>query len=347
MQSYRSPAVALMPDVTAKPLRSTANGIINLIGYFGGVFATVLGMFSIFKLNADSTLAEIQDKVIWPFVVCTAVFIAVLIFLLITIRENKMVDETKFDVAYGETMADTLDVVDEDTNALSSKDRKNLIIILISIFLWFMSFNAFETFGSLYFKNVVGDSTLYSTMATILSVVSILTFLTCSTLSYKIGRKLSVLIGLFFIIVALAAIAIISLSPNIQLLNDKGNVYFGWKIFYMGMSVLIGIGWALVNINSFPMVVEYSNTKNLGKFTSLYYISSMLAQTFTPVLVGLIMDFHIQGQRMLFVYSSLMMLLAIIVFIFVKDKVNLKERKEIAKKLKGKSKLEILGDIDD
>lgn len=347
MQSYRSPAVALMPDVTAKPLRSTANGIINLIGYFGGVFATVLGMFSIFKLNADSTLAEIQDKVIWPFVVCTAVFIVVLIFLLITIRENKMVDETKFDVAYGETMADTLDVVDEDTNALSIKDRKNLIIILISIFLWFMSFNAFETFGSLYFKNVVGDSTLYSTMATILSVVSILTFLTCSTLSYKIGRKFSVLIGLILITLALGLIAIISLYPGINLLNDEGNVYFGWKLFYMGMSVLIGIGWALVNINSFPMVVEHSNTKNIGKFTSLYYMSSMLAQSFTPVLVGLIMDFNVKGQKMLFVYSAGMMILAIIVFIFVKDKVNLKERKEIAKKLKGKSKLEILGDIDD
>ncbi len=347
MQSYRSPAVALMPDVTAKPLRSKANGLINLIGYFGGVFATVLGMFSIFKLNADSTLAEIQDKVIWPFVVCTAVFIVVLIFLIITIKENKMIDETKFDVAYGETMVDTLDVVDEDTNALSIKDRRNLIIILAAIFLWFMSFNAFETFGSLYFKNVVGDSTLYSTMATILSVVSILTFLTCSTLSYKIGRKFSVLLGLILITLALGLIAIISLYPGINLLNDEGNVYFGWKLFYMGMSVLIGIGWALVNINSFPMVVEHSNTKNLGKFTSLYYMSSMLAQSFTPVLVGLIMDFNVKGQKMLFVYSAGMMILAIIVFIFVKDKVNLKERKEIAKKLKGKSKLEILGDIDD
>ena len=258
-----------------------------------------------------------------------------------------MIDETKFDVAYGETMADTLDVVDEDTNALSKKDRRNLIIILAAIFLWFMSFNAFETFGSLYFKNVVGDSTLYSTMATILSVVSILTFLTCSTLSYKIGRKFSVLIGLILITLALGLIAIISLYPGINLLNDEGNVYFGWKIFYMGMSVLIGIGWALVNINSFPVVVEHSNTKNLGKFTSLYYMSSMLAQSFTPVLVGLIMDFNVKGQKMLFVYSAGMMILAIIVFIFVKDKVNLKERKEIAKKLKGKSKLEILGDIDD
>ena len=346
MQSYRSPAVALMPDVTPKPLRSTANGLINLIGYFGGVFATVLGMLSIFKLNADSTLTEIQDKVIWPFAICTAVLILVLIFLIITIKENKMIEETKDDVLYGETLSDTLDKID-DNNTLSKKDKRNLIIILLAIFLWFMSFNAFETFGSLYFKNVVGDSTMYSTMATILSVVSILTFLTCSSLSNKIGRKISIILGLILIAIALTAIAIISLNSKINFLNDEGNVIIGWKIFYIGMSILIGIGWALININSFPMVVEYSNTKNLGKFTSYYYISSMLAQTVTPVLVGVIMDFSAKGQRLLFVYSSIMMVLAIIVFMLVQEKVKLKDRIEKNKNKNHKSSLEILGEIDD
>ena len=347
MQSYRSPAVALMPDVTPKPLRSTANGLINLIGYFGGVFATVLGMLSIFKLNADSTLAEIQDKVIWPFAVCTAVLIFVLIFLIITIKENKMIEETKEDVLYGEELSDTLEKVDEENNNLSKKDKRNLIIILLAIFLWFMSFNAFETFGSLYFKNIVGDSTMYSTMATILSVVSILTFLSCSSLSNKIGRKLSIIIGLIFITVALTTIAIVSLNSKIIFINDEGNVLLGWKIFYIGMSILIGIGWALININSFPMVVEYSNTKNLGKFTSYYYISSMLAQTVTPILVGLIMDFNTKGQRLLFVYSSIIMALAIIVFIFVQEKIKLKYRIEKNKNNKHKSSLEKLGEIDD
>ncbi len=347
MQSYRSPAVALMPDVTPKPLRSTANGLINLIGYFGGVFATVLGMLSIFKLNADSTLTQIQNKVIWPFAISTAVLVAVLIFLIITIKENKMVEETKDDVAYGEELSDTLDEIDEENNKLSKKDKRNFIIILIAIFLWFMSFNAFETFGSLYFKNVVGDSTMYSTMATILSVVSILTFLTCSSLSNKIGRKISIIIGLVLIALALSLIAIISLNTNIKFVNDDGDVVLGWKMFYIGMSVLIGIGWALININSFPMVVEYSNTKNLGKFTSYYYIASMLAQTVTPILVGLIMDFNAKGQRLLFVYSSAMMVLAIIVFMFVQEKIKLKDRIEKAKNQKGKSSLEKLGEIDD
>ena len=346
MQSYRSPAVALMPDVTPKPLRSAANGIINLIGYFGGVFATVLGMFSIFKLNADSSLAEIQDKVIWPFIVCTAVLVIVLIVLIVTIKENKMVEETKDDVMYGESLSDTLEEINEETNVMSKKDKRNFIIILIAIFLWFMSFNAFETFGSLYFKNVVGDSTMYSTMATVLSVVSIVTFLLFSGLSNKVGRKISIIIGLVLIALALTLIAIVSLSGSIEFVNAEGNVKAGWKIFYIGMSVLIGIGWALVNINSFPMVVEYSNKHNLGKFTSYYYISSMLAQSVTPILIGLIMDFTEIGQKALFIYASILMGLAFVVFIFIKEKISVKDRFEKNKNEK-KSALEILGDMDD
>ena len=346
MQSYRSPAVALMPDVTPKPLRSMANGIINLIGYMGGVFATVLGMFSIFKLNADSTLTEIQDKVLWPFVVCTAVLVAVLVFLVITIKENKMLDGVKEDIEYGEKLAETYEQIDE-SNVLSKKDKRNFFIILIAIFLWFMSFNSFETFGSLYFKNVVGDSTMYSTMATVLSVVSIVTFLIFSNLSNRVGRKFSIILGLLSIVLALTLIAVISLMPNIVFVNEEGSVTIGWKIFYIGMSVLIGFGWALVNINSFPMIVEYSNSKNLGKFTSYYYMSSMLAQSITPILVGLIMDFNTQGQRLLFVYASSMMIAATIVFMFVREKIKLKDRIEKSKKEKGKSALEKLGSMDD
>ena len=346
MQSYRSPAVALMPDITPKPLRSTANGIINLIGYLGGAFATVLGMFGIFKLNADSSLAEIQDKVIWPFVVCTAVLVAVLVFLVVTIKENKILEETKEDILYGEELSDTYEQIDEN-NILSKKDKKNFIIILIAIFLWFMSFNSFETFGSLYFKNIVGDSTMYSTMATVLSIASIVTFLIFSNLSNRVGRKFSIILGLIILSLALSSIAVVSLLPDIKFTNDEGNVVIGWKIFYIGMSVLIGFGWALVNINSFPMIVEYSNSKNLGKFTSYYYLSSMMAQSLTPILVGLIMDYNKSGQKLLFVYAASIMILAVIVFMFVTEKIKLKDRIEKNKNQKEKSALEKLGSMND
>ncbi len=345
MQSYRSPAVALMPDLTPKPLRSGANGIVNLVGYMGGVFATVLGMFSIFKLNSQSSLNEIQNKVIWPFIVCTAVLIVVLILMIIFIKENNLLNQTREDVLYGEKLSDTHEIINED-NVLSKKDKRNLFIILAAIVLWYMGFNSFETFGSLFFKNVVGDSTMYSTMAMVLSIVSIVTFIFFSTISNRIGRKLSIIIGLVAIAIALAAVALVSILPNITFVDEEANVMIGWKIFFIGMSVLIGFGWALVNVNSFPMVVEYSNTKNLGKFTSFYYISSMIAQSITPIVVGLIMDFNTLGQRLLFVYASSLMVLSIIAVIFVKEKISIKDRMSKSKD-EHQTILEKIGEIED
>lgn len=345
MQSYRSPAVALMPDLTPKPLRSGANGIVNLVGYMGGVFATVLGMFSIFKLNSQSSLNEIQNKVIWPFIVCTAVLIIVLILMIIFIKENNLLNQTREDVLYGEKLSDTHEIINED-NVLSKKDKRNLFIILAAIVLWYMGFNSFETFGSLFFKNVVGDSTMYSTMAMVLSIVSIVTFIFFSTISNRIGRKLSIIIGLVAIAIALASVALVSILPNITFVDEEANVMIGWKIFFIGMSVLIGFGWALVNVNSFPMVVEYSNTKNLGKFTSFYYISSMIAQSITPIVVGLIMDFNTLGQRLLFVYASSLMVLSIIAVIFVKEKISIKDRMSKSKD-EHQTILEKIGEIED
>lgn len=345
MQSYRSPAVALMPDLTPKPLRSGANGIVNLVGYMGGVFATVLGMFSIFKLNSQSSLNEIQNKVIWPFIVCTAVLIVVLVLMIIFIKENNLLNQTREDVLYGEKLSDTHEIINED-NVLSKKDKRNLFIILAAIVLWYMGFNSFETFGSLFFKNVVGDSTMYSTMAMVLSIVSIVTFIFFSTISNRIGRKLSIIIGLVAIAIALASVALVSILPNITFVDEEANVMIGWKIFFIGMSVLIGFGWALVNVNSFPMVVEYSNTKNLGKFTSFYYISSMIAQSITPIVVGLIMDFNTLGQRLLFVYASSLMVLSIIAVIFVKEKISIKDRMSKSKD-EHQTILEKIGEIED
>lgn len=350
MQSYRNPAVALMPDITPKPLRSKANGLINLIGYFGGVFVTVMGMLPFLKMNSETPLADIQNKVLIPFIVTTIVLVGVLVFLIIAVKENKLVEESKDDVAYGEKLSETNEVIAED-NKLSKGDKKNFIIILIAIFLWFMSFNSFETFGSLYFKNVIGDSTMYSLMATVLSVVSILSFLLFSGLASKIGRKWTILVGIFSLVLALAAIAVVSVvvpsESFVNVIDDVKKVKFVWKLFYIVAAAIMGFGWALININSFPMIVEFSNKDNLGKFTSYYYISSMLAQSITPILIGLIMDNSNLALRLLFIYATSLMLLAMIVFFLVKEKISLKQRLENKKKEGKKSALELLGDIDD
>lgn len=337
MQAYRSPAVAFMPDVTPKPLRSKANDIINLIGYLGGVFVTLLGFIPAFKLSKDSSLNEVQDVVIWPFIICTIVFVIVLLYLAFSIKENKMVEETKKDVEIGETMSENLEEIKED-NKLSKGDKKNFIILLVAIFFWFMAFNSFETFGSLFTKNILNDSNLYSQMATFLSIASIVSFVLFANLSAKIGRKWAIVLGLILLISSLATIAIMSMVINVSE-NGIGNL----KFIYYGLAILMGIGWALVNINSFPMVVEFANKDNVGKFTSFYYTASMVAQSITPLLVGLFMDFLGIGQKVLFIYAAIMMLISLIVFLFIVESKAVKER---LKKNSKKSALESLGDMD-
>ena len=345
MQAYRSPAVALMPDVTPKPLRSTANGIINLVGYLGGVLATVLGM--VFTVKADDSLAKIQGTVLWPFVITTLVFIGVLVFLVLKVKENKLLAETKEDMELGEKMSDTQEVIEEGDNKLSKKDLKNLMVILVAIFLWFMSFNAYETFGSLYFKNVVGNSGVFGTMATVLSVTSILSFILFSGLSNKIGRKWTVILGLCLMVLSLVLISLVSVLPGIVFADQEGKVFFGWTIFFIGMAAIMGVGWALININSFPMIVEFSNRQHLGKFTGYYYFASMLAQSITPILVGLIMVNSNLALRLLFIYSAVLMILSLGVFFVVKEKYTLKERIEMSKSEEKKSALERIGEMDD
>lgn len=338
MQAYRSPAVAFMPDVTPKPLRSKANGIINLIGYLGGVFVTLLGFIKALKLDNTSSLAQVQKTVIWPFLICTVVFVAILIFLAFSIKENKMVEETKKDVELGETMSENLEEIKED-NKLSKGDKRNFILLLLSIFFWFMAFNSFETFGSLFTKNILNNSNLYSKMATFLSISSIISFVLFSNLSSKIGRKWTIVLGIGLLIASLGTIAIVSLS-----FVSKGATELGWlEYLFFVLSAIMGVGWALININSFPMVVEFANKDNVGKFTSFYYTASMVAQSITPLLVGLFMDFLEIGQNVLFIYATILMIVALVIFMFI---VESKATKERLKKKSKKSTLEMLGDMD-
>lgn len=353
MQAYRSPAVAFMPDITPKPLRATANGIINLIGYFGAVFVAILGMLPFLKITnkpgepftADQ-ITSMQSTVLIPFIICTVVLIGVLVFLVITVKENKMLKETEADVAKGEALAETNEQIKEN-NVLSKVDKFNFYMIIIAIFFWFMSFNSFETFGSTFSVNVLGNSGIMSTMTIILTVTSIISFVAFSSLSNKIGRKLTIVIGLALLIVSLSAMGVVSLVVDFSKYSD-GKIG-SWPIFFYLMAAILGTGWALVNINSFPMIVEFSNKENIGRFTGYYYSSSMLAQSITPVLIGIIMDdpfgkFGNSGLKLLFVYASIMMIVALVIFLFVKEKITLKERRAMHKEKK--SALENLGDID-
>ena len=316
MQGYRSPAVALMPDITPKPLRSKANGIINLVGYIGAIIAGALAM--VFKKTDGSSQSLVY---LWPFVIASIFMLIAMFILYFKVDEVKLLKENKEAIEYGEKYSQSLENVSEE-RPLSKKDFKNLIIILIAIFFWFMSFNAIETFNSLFCQKILNDSGIHGTFTIILTVSSIISFIVLSPLADKIGRKASILIGLLGLIIGLTIIAILAyFTPVESIIN------WVWAIYVC--TILIGFSWALVNINSYPMIVEMANKNNIGKFTGYYYSASMIAQTLTPILIGIIMSLNDSGLRLLYVYSAFMMILATVVFLFVKERKSSKEiRKE-------------------
>ena len=326
MQGYRSPAVALMPDITSKPLRSKANGIINLVGYIGAIIAGALAM--VFKKTDGSSQSLVY---LWPFVIASIFMLIAMFILYFKVDEIKLLKENKEAIEYGEKYSQSLENVSEE-RPLSKKDFKNLIIILIAIFFWFMSFNAIETFNSLFCQKILNDSGIHGTFTIILTVSSILSFIVLSPLADKIGRKASILIGLLGLIIGLTIIAILAYFTPVESI-----VNWVWAIYVC--TILIGFSWALVNINSYPMIVEMANKNNIGKFTGYYYSASMIAQTLTPILIGIIMSLNDSGLRLLYVYSAFMMILATVVFLFVKER---KSSKEIRKE--NKSFLERMGE---
>ncbi len=296
MALYRSPAVALMPDLTPKPLRSKGNAVINLMGAVGAMIALVF----------ISLLVPAGDNPSY-----TGVFIGIAILmviavtiLLLTIREKKLSSEISAE--YPETQ----EFVDEK-GRLPNDVRRSLVFILMSIFLWFMAYNAVTTAFSRYATTVWGleggefaDTLLVATVAAILSYIPI------GIVAGKIGRRKTIIIGLLLMLSTFIwAIFMTEYHPII-------NVGFA----------LIGIGWAAVSVNSLPMVVEMSKGSDVGRYTGFYYTFSMSAQIITPILSGVLLQ-NI-SYRTLFPYSALFTILAICTMLMVKHG----DSKPVAKK---------------
>lgn len=297
MNMYRNPAVALMPDITPKPLRSKANGIINLVGYLGAIFAGALPMV-LGEPSKDATHA-----VILPFILTSVLMIMALVTLFVKIKENKIAEEVKEEMEIGEKLAETNEVITEDKE-LSKNDKYNLYILIASTFFWFFGFNAIESFGSLYAKNALSGGMSWGTVVIVLTICSMISFIPASMLASKIGRKNTVLTGLGLIIVAAI---ICSFLREIT-------------IVFLLLIAVCGIGWAMINCNSYPMVVELANKNSIGKYTGYYYTASMLAQTITPIFVGLLFYFVPAGYKIMFPYAAIAMGLATGLFITMRMK---------------------------
>ncbi len=296
MSIYRTPAVAYMPDVTEKPLRSKANAIINLVGYIGGIFATLVMMFML-KSKTSENGEKIYTSSLFPvFVIIAAFMVFCVIIMVLSINENKLLRETN------------IKDEDEDTPANQGKKLprpvfKSLIFILLSVFLWFMAYNGVTTAFSRYCAEVLNaDLSTSSSWLLTATISAIIAFVPLGFLSSKLGRKAMVLIGIIIMTVCYtAAFFIRSQTPVMYLLLG-----------------IIGIGWAAINVNSFPMVVEMSSGADVGKYTGIYYTFSMAAQITTPLLSGLIVDNFSFGYLCIFPYAVFFSALSFVTMLFVR-----------------------------
>lgn len=310
MMMYRNPAVALMPDITPKPLRAKANGIINIMGYLGGAFATVLGIF--LKLS-DYINSGDEARNVWtieiPFIVASILMVISAMVLFFTIKENKLAEELKDEMEEGERLAAVETPIDDD-KPMSAANKRMLLAILGAEFLWFMADNAIGTYIGNYVIYYLNSSSSKTMILTILGgVASVAGFATAGAIADKIGRKWTISSGLA---VTIAAYIVMCFArPTEVVVGANGEFSFPTLLFVVW--AIKGYGMALVHNCSFPMVVELCSSKKIGKFTGYYYSASMSAQTITPILLGLV--FNVTGKwNVLPIYAGILVILSFTLF---------------------------------
>ncbi|MBU1143988.1 MAG: MFS transporter [Firmicutes bacterium] len=302
MSIFRSPAVSLMPDVTMKPLRSKANAIINLMGAAAGVTSLVL--LTVFGLGGRSYVNYTM-----AFISVGIIMLLVLVFFLWKVKEPKLVAErVALDIQHGLSEDDD-DV--HDMNDLPKDKKLSLYLILISVFLWFMGYNAVMTKVSDYAPKIL-QLPSFTLPLLVANVTAIIAFIPIGILSTKFGRRKTILAGIVLLTLCFGSVFFLTKDT-------------GWLMFII--FGLTGIGWATINVNSYPMVVELAKGSNVGKYTGYYYSFSMAAQILTPILSGFLMDsIH---QKALFPYATFFVATAFITMFFTKHGDSKAEKKTI------------------
>ena len=294
MATFRSPAVALMPDVTVKPLRSKANAIINLTGTAGGILVLVLGM-----------VFATSKKLYMPYtgyvLAVVGIMLTGLIVFMLTVKENRWAEEMEADAArlgIDETPADEPTA---DKRKLSRGELTSLLLILASVALWYIGYNSITSKYSVYATNILGfDFNLTLIVAQAAAIVS---YIPVGLISSRIGRRKTILAGV--LILASAFFIGNFITPNTP------------EIVMYPVFSLAGIGWATINVNSFPMVVELARGGDVGKYTGYYYTASMSAQIVAPILSGILYD--LIGMRyVFFAFGTVFVLFSFVTMFFVK-----------------------------
>lgn len=321
MSVFRSPAVALMPDVVVKPLRSKGNAIINLMGVVGGIL--ILGLGAI--MGTDKVQNQLMSYVGYIGAVCGVMVIALVVFML-KVKEPKwnaeMLEEQAAIDAKEALLNKDKGEEEKKKDRLSRGELISLIFILLSVAFWYMGYNGVYSKYSLYSINVLGKP--YNLVLIAAQAVALIGFLPIGMLSSKIGRKKTILGG----------VAILTASFFVSCFVTRD--WPDWVPFVLFS--FVGIGWAAINVNSFPMVVELAKGSDIGKYTGYYYTASMAAQIVTPFLSGIIMD-AVGSMSPLLWYGTICVAISFVTMLFVRHGDSKPEVKE--------SKLEYLDVGDD
>ena len=307
MGAYRSPAVALMPDVTPKPLRSKANAIINLMGAIGGILYLLITTF------LYSTKSETYKSYLPLVAIVGGIMVAAVVILMLFVDEPKLAArQKKYEEAHPEeNLAESTD----NGEALPADVKKSLNFLLISIALWFIGYNGITTWFSTYASNVwnmsEGSAAMCLTVATAGAIVS---YIPVGSVASKIGRRKTIRFGTLLLSGSFFAGFLYTMFAD------------SFSPVLYALFVLVGVALASINVNSLPMVVEMCKGSEVGKFTGLYYTFSMAAQIVTPIVAGFLLENV--SYKTLFPYAAIFVFASFITMSFVKHGDNKVEAKK-------------------
>jgi MFS family permease len=293
---WRTPVVALMPDITPSAFRSQANGIINFMGGVGTIIA----------LQSGGLLYKISPN--FPFWLGSALVLISALIVYLFIEEPK-----EYEQAEGQPglLASLREVIAEED--------KSGLRLLLAIFFWFVGYSAIETFFTLYARNrlgvEVGDS---ATLLSVLPLFFVLFAIPSGVLAQRIGRRTTITIGLISLIVMLILLYVTPASalltgiaplPLVGIPLEEG----GARMLTLAGVLLIlgGVGWAFVNINSLPMVVDLTGAARIGTFTGLYYLFSTLSAIAGPNLNGWAVQLANNNYNVIMIIAPVFMAIAL------------------------------------
>jgi MFS family permease len=284
-----------MPDITPKPLRSKANAVINLMGAICGVYTLI--MIKVFVKEED------KNSYLKLFLSVSAIMVLAVLILVITIRERKLAAMVAAEDKEPEPAAvnPETDKTKKEFMGMPADVRKSFFFILASIFLWFFAYNAVTSAYSRYVEVVwklapggFANSLLVATIAAIFSYIPI------GNIACRIGRKKTIIIGILMMTASYLC----------------GALFVHYSAWVNVIFAFTGIGWAAINVNSYPMVVEMCKGSDVGKYTGIYYMFSMSSQIVTPIVSGALLQYV--SYRTLFPYAVVFSLASLCTMLFVK-----------------------------